>query len=189
MKKTLIYILLAIITLTQTSALSANADALKSTQHLIAAETQEIPKPDAYQQPIIPKPTFLPGPSENQQEDYRANNDPSKVGGLRLFVIQILPRIAIMMIGFVGSLSLVFLLISGFRFATNYGNDEAIDSAKKQAMFSVIGFMLALLSYTIVAILTNIEFVNDNTERTGNESKEQPAPRNNDNNPDKVDYF
>lgn len=167
MKKTLSYILLSFFTglFLATTVCSLNitiARTFDPTENRLIAEDPAVIYDLPYKQPIIPKPNYLPGPEEDQQIDSEET-----IGGGRLFVTTILPRIAVMMIGFVGSLSLAFLVIAGFRFATNYGNDEAIDAAKKQAIFSVLGFLLALLSYAIVAILTNIKFVDDATQRTG----------------------
>ncbi len=62
------------------------------------------------------------------------------------------------MISIVGGMSLIFLVIAGVRFATAYGTDESITKAKDQARYAVIGLVIAILAYTIVRIVSNIEF-------------------------------
>ena len=142
MKKLLIYILLTV-TLT-----------ISMGQLAMAAETDGDLESVGYERPIIPQPQYLPGPSEGQQESSK-----------NVFGEKVLPRLAVMMTGFVGGMALVFLVIAGLRFAVSYGNDESIENAKKQAIFSIIGLLLALLAYAIVTILTNVEFVDDTTNR------------------------
>ena len=60
------------------------------------------------------------------------------------------------MIGFVGSMAFLFLVVAGVRYITAYGDEEAAGNAKNQAIYAVVGLVIALLSYTIVAIITNI---------------------------------
>lgn len=105
------------------------------------------------QQSVIPKPDGIPGIEQNQQAD----------GGLNtrnLLTEQVLPRFAVGTIGFVGTLSILFLIIGGVRFATAYGREEQIESAKKQITWSIAGFLIALLSYTIVSIVVQLDFDN-----------------------------
>lgn len=109
-----------------------------------AALLNKLQDPD-YVQSAIPKPTTLPGP-EGENAD-RASLTSS-----------ILPRIAVGIIGFAGAAALIFLIIGGVRYATAYGEDEAVEKAKKQVMYAIIGFFLAILSYTIVTIITNLNF-------------------------------
>lgn len=120
--------------------ITANADS--SEKVLIAAESD-------YKRTIIPKPDLLPGPDEAEQEGEGVEN---------ILVDTILPYYAVGLVGFVGILSVIFLLIAGVRFATAYGNDESIQKAKDQAKYALIGLLLALLSYTIIRIITNIKY-------------------------------
>lgn len=137
MKKTIIYILLVLITSISTIGITANASSI-------------IAEDSTYERTIIPKPDLLPGPDEATQE--------GQGGAENILIDTILPYFAVGLIGFVGILSVVFLLIAGVRFATTYGDDEAIQKAKDQAMYALVGLILALLSYTIVRIVTNIKY-------------------------------
>jgi hypothetical protein len=109
-----------------------------------AALINKLQDPD-YVPSTIEKPTTLPGPTGDAAD--RASLTSS-----------ILPRIAVGIIGFAGAVALVFLIIGGVRYATAYGEDEAVEKAKKQVMYAIIGFFLAILSYTIVTIITNLNF-------------------------------
>ncbi len=122
--------------------ITANADSSKKV--LIVA------KESTYERTYIPKPDLLPGPDEATQE--------GQEGAENILIDTILPYYAVGLVGFVGILSVVFLLIAGVRFSTAYGNDEAIQKAKDQAMYALVGLVLALLSYTIIRIITNIKY-------------------------------
>lgn len=50
----------------------------------------------------------------------------------------------------IGSLSVVMIIYSGIRYVTSAGNPAGIKSAKDTLMFSVIGLIVAILSYAIV---------------------------------------
>lgn len=115
-------------------------------------DTQETLIAQEFKPTSIPKPELLPGPEPELQEE---------VGTRNLLTDVILPYFAIGMISFVGGLSLVFLIIGGVRFATAYGNEEAITKAKNQVIYSIVGFIVALLSYTIVSIVINLQIEDD----------------------------
>lgn len=58
----------------------------------------------------------------------------------------------------IGAIALTFLVIAGFRLVTNAGNEDVIDKAKKQVIYSVVGILLVLISESLVR---EIFFVND----------------------------
>lgn len=106
--------------------------------------------------PSIPKPDTLPGPTETattKQEGAAAQQSRSMS-----ILISTLHKYAIFLIAGVGSFSFLFLIISGIRFLTVFNNDESIKKAKDQAKYALIGFAIALFSYTIVAIISNLDF-------------------------------
>jgi uncharacterized membrane protein len=105
-----------------------------------------------FTQSTIPKPATIPGPTGG------AGNDALR----KTLVTKVLPRLAVGMIGTVASLALVFLVIAGLRFATAYGNDEVIQKAKKQAIYAIVGLLVALMSYTIVTIVSNFNYTEFN---------------------------
>ncbi|MCX6735232.1 MAG: pilin [Candidatus Peregrinibacteria bacterium] len=114
---------------------------------VVFAETQGAAQD--FKQSVIPRPSTLPGP----------NGDNSTNDALRkTLVSNVLPKIAVILIGSIASLSLVFLIIAGVRFATAYGNDETVQKAKKQAIYAIVGLIISLMSYTIVTIVSNFKY-------------------------------
>lgn len=98
--------------------------------------------------PTIPQPQTLPGQGVETKLD---------------LVQSVLPKYAVGLVGFVAMGALVFLVIAGVRFVTAYGNEEAVETAKKQIIYSIVALLVALLSYTIVSIIINIKFEGDQT--------------------------
>lgn len=96
---------------------------------------------------IIPRPDGLPGPTAAQQA--------SSIRGWFAWVL--LPGWATGLVGFVGSIAFVMLIVSGIRYLTAYTNEEAATGAKKQMIYSIVGLLLAIFSYTIVAIISNLK--------------------------------
>ncbi|MDA1061235.1 MAG: hypothetical protein O3B47_05610, partial [bacterium] len=82
-----------------------------------------------YKFQVIPKPRTLPGPVLEEGKPDSART---------ALVDNILPKYAVSLIGFVGAASLLFLIIAGVRFGMAYGNEEAIEKAKKQVIFALV---------------------------------------------------
>jgi hypothetical protein len=106
-----------------------------------------LPSAFAKQTLTIPDISTLPGPSEAEQEE----------GSRNVIVERIIPRGIVAIVGFVGIAALAFLVISGVRFAMAYGNEENIEKAKNQVIYAIVGFLIALLSYTIVSVIANLD--------------------------------
>ncbi len=136
MKKLTIYILIGLSILMLNLGTTYAADDTES-------ETSE------FSAPIIPKPNYLPGPTPDEQKKSTSRG---------ILIDTILPYFGVMMISFTGGVSLVFLIIGGVRMATSYGNEEAIQKAKDQIKWALIGLGIALLSYTIVNAVIRFEF-------------------------------
>jgi len=158
MKKNLKYIFATIVTVAtaasittiavagiMTAAISATTATTTTTNTAYAADTTT--PPTQIKNPlIIPKPSTLPG---NQSEGTE----------IRSWVInKILPTWTQGMIGFTAALTFLMMVISGFRYLTSYGNEEAATSAKKMLLYSSLGLLLAIFSYAIVSIIINIKF-------------------------------
>ncbi len=63
-------------------------------------------------------------------------------------------------LGVVGLVAVAFLIYGGFRYITSAGNDETAESAKKTIQNAIIGLVVVILSYVIVAIVANF-FINN----------------------------
>jgi len=98
---------------------------------------------------VTPKPDLLPGPLQSTQE--------SAAGVRTWFANKILPAWTQGIVGFVAMIAFAMLIYSGIRYLTAYGNEEAAQSAKKVIIYSLVGLLLALFSYTIVSIIVNID--------------------------------
>jgi hypothetical protein len=56
----------------------------------------------------------------------------------------------------VGLWGVVFVMIGGFKMVIANGNEEAITAAKKTITWAVLGVVVALLSFSIIAIVQNL---------------------------------
>jgi hypothetical protein len=72
--------------------------------------------------------------------------DSDSVPGLLIRLMKILMVL-------LGTVAVIVILIGAFRMITSQGNAESIKSAKSTITWAIIGVVLALLSYSIVAIL------------------------------------
>ena len=155
-KKILTYILVSIISLqfiagAQLVASATETEAIQeATPKILIAEMAD-GKEKPTNKLVTPKPSLLPGPTTATQEQSK---------GVREWLVStILPRWATMLVGFVGTVAFLMLIISGVRYLTAYGNEEAATSARKMIIYSIIGLLLALFSYTIVKIIINLKFL------------------------------
>lgn len=97
--------------------------------------------------PPIAKPTNLPGP---------VFSDPNKRTGQEATTYiteKLLPKVAARMITVIAVASMLGLVFSGIQFYTAMGESDKMQKARRAAVFSVIGLVLALLSFTIVQII------------------------------------
>ncbi len=107
----------------------------------------------------IPEISTLPGPSISEQQS----------GTRNVLIERTLPRFIVTFVGYVAIAALLFLVVSGVRFATAYGNEEGIEKAKNQTIYAVAGFVIAILAYTSVSIIANLKLESD--ESTGSNSQ------------------
>ena len=69
---------------------------------------------------------------------------------------KLLPFVINYAIGAAVALSVIVLILGGYKFMTAYGDQEKQQSAKKTLTYALIGLILALTAYGIVAIVTSI---------------------------------
>lgn len=105
-------------------------------------------------QAILPKPSTLPGPSAEQQQTIKEGEQTQKTGGYGIRVV--IPFIAQASTGFAALAAFFSLLYGGIRYLMAY-DDNAAGEAKKLIMWSLIGLVITLLSYSIVAIIIKIK--------------------------------
>lgn len=90
-------------------------------------------------------------------------NLPSGEANVKYFTQTFIPKIFGWFIASVGVLGLIFILIGGVQFLTSYGNEQGIETAKKTVIYAIVGTIVALLSYTIITIINNLEKFFPNT--------------------------
>jgi hypothetical protein len=93
--------------------------------------------------------------------------NPLPTGDFTTFVLLIMKWI----LGLIGIFAVLFIMIGGFRMITSQGNEEAYGVAKKTVTYAVIGLVVAVLSFSMIAIVenllqANITNVNTTTQTT-----------------------
>lgn len=113
--------------------------------------------------PTIPQPDFLPGPDETADQ----------AAVQSYFRDQAVPGFIAGFMGLLAALALLALIVAGIRFMTAYGNEEAITSAKKMAIWTVVGFGITLLAYAIVTTINTLAFPKVSTENQYTEDDQE----------------
>jgi type IV secretion system pilin len=71
---------------------------------------------------------------------------------------EIIGRVVSMILGLLGSISLLMFIYGGIVWMTAQGNDEKIKKAKNTIVYAILGLIVAFLSYTIVSyLMTTVE--------------------------------
>lgn len=71
---------------------------------------------------------------------------------------KVIPFIIKYMIGLTAALSVVVLIYAGYLYMTAYGDTDKYTKAQKTIMYAIIGLIIAITAYSIVTIVTNIQF-------------------------------
>jgi type IV secretion system pilin len=159
MKKITKYILMIMIVSLAISSLPAYATSLDAPE----GESMQT----AFTPPTIPKPSTLPGPTEAQLKSEDDDKNTVENPGRKILINQLIPKQTATMVGFVGVMTFLFLVISGVRYVMSYGDEEAVGKAKTQMIYAIVALFIALLAYTAVSLIINIEFVgNDVVQQT-----------------------
>ncbi|MDD4351818.1 MAG: pilin [Candidatus Gracilibacteria bacterium] len=58
-------------------------------------------------------------------------------------------------LGFIGLIAVIMFIYGGILYLTAGGNDENTGKAKKAMLYAIVGIIIVLLAYTIVAAVTN----------------------------------
>lgn len=59
------------------------------------------------------------------------------------------------LLAIIGLLSVLYIIIGGFRYVTAHGNEEQAEGAKKTILHAIIGIAVVILSFVIVRIIAN----------------------------------
>ena len=104
------------------------------------------------QVPTITKPDLLPGPEDDSTdpEDHEKFQEYIRTTAIPTFIEGFL--------GLIAGFALLALIYAGIRFLTSYGEEEGITEAKRIATWSIIGFVVTLLAYTVVSAINTLAF-------------------------------
>lgn len=69
---------------------------------------------------------------------------------------ELLVQIVQIFLEFAGAIAVIFLVIGGFQYIASRGNEEAMEKAKKSITAAVIGIVIIVMAYAIVAIINNL---------------------------------
>ncbi len=111
-------------------------------------------------QPVITvKPSTLPGQTANQQQGNTQEGTRAGETTVKSHLLKnVLPNLAVKIIGFASALGLLFLVIAGLRYLVSFGNEDATNNAKTQAIYAIVGLIVAIFSYAIVQIIIGFDF-------------------------------
>lgn len=104
---------------------------------------------------VIGNPINVAGPltalAVDDEEGKEKLQDPlGLVEDKELQLTEILARVARVLMGLVGSLSLLFFIIGGYWLLTSGGKQEQIQKGKQTLVWATIGVVLSLLSFVIL---------------------------------------
>ncbi len=60
----------------------------------------------------------------------------------------------------IGAWAMAFIVIGGFKLVMSQGDEEAVTKAKKSITWAVLGLVVALLAFSIIAIIQNLLGIN-----------------------------
>ncbi|HEY8108917.1 MAG TPA: hypothetical protein VIF43_02830 [Patescibacteria group bacterium] len=58
------------------------------------------------------------------------------------------------LIVFLPTVALLYLIISGYRYMVSQGNQELVEKAKKSLLYAVFGFVVSLVSVTLIILVS-----------------------------------
>ena len=150
-KKFLIITLLSTSLVFNTLIASASTDgsSTQSTTQSSTTQNTENKENQNTQSFGIYKPSKLPGPKFTQE-------NPTTKEKQRTILNQFLPKFSIRLLVFITIASLLGLIYGGFLYISDLGEEQNLEQAKKAITFSIVGLVLAFLSFAIVQIINVI---------------------------------
>jgi len=68
----------------------------------------------------------------------------------------IVQRVLTIAFSLIGGVSLVFVIIGGFRYMMSGGNEESVTQARKTVLYALVGLIVVMLAVAIVNIVLNL---------------------------------
>ena len=95
------------------------------------------------------KPKKLPGPSFSE-------SNPSTKDKQRTILNEFLPKFSIRLLIFITIACLLGVIYGGFLYISDLGEEQNLEQAKKAITYSIVGLIVAFLSFAIVQIINVI---------------------------------
>lgn len=100
-----------------------------------------------------------------------SNPAPGILVGTRSFDV-LLKKFIDIALYFAGGIAVLFLIIGGFRYVTSLGNEEAMEKAKKTITSAVLGIIIIVMAFALVAIINTL-LTKEKEEQTGKTTNSQ----------------
>ena len=71
-------------------------------------------------------------------------------------VLDLMNRVANVLIAFVAIISVIMVIWGGFRYATSSGDPAKVTSARQTLTYGIIGLAVALLAFAVVAFVNSL---------------------------------
>lgn len=84
-----------------------------------------------------------------------ANPAPGQLVNIKNFG-DLLLRFINWLLYFAGAVAVIFLVIGGYQYVASHGNEEAAEKAKKTLTYAILGIIIIVLAFAIVAIVNTL---------------------------------
>lgn len=85
-----------------------------------------------------------------------ATRAPGVIGENGRDLIDYIPIIANTALSLVSAIAVVMIIVTGVRYIVHMGNDEQLQKAQGYFLWSVVGFICVVLSWTIINVLVRV---------------------------------
>lgn len=68
----------------------------------------------------------------------------------------LLGRVVNILLTFAGAIAVIFLIVGGYQYIAAHGNEEAIEKAKKTITGALVGIIIIIISFAVVAIINEL---------------------------------
>lgn len=146
MKKIIIALMIATTTFLSSGIVFADDP---TTEETPATEETTTTPPRGIEDATFSVTEYLKLDDGGQEMGYFEDGEHSPIVALILSVIEFATIV-------IGSIAVILLIIAGFRFMFAQGNDQSLTEAKDMVKYTVIGLIIAFLSYTIVTFIQSV---------------------------------
>ncbi|HEX5430006.1 MAG TPA: pilin [Patescibacteria group bacterium] len=92
------------------------------------------------------------GVQDPNYDSSQPQNPLQQFGNLKVFTEQMIQNILLV----IGAVSLLMIIINGFRYMTARGNDEQVSTARRALTWAIAGLAISLFAYTIVSAVAKL---------------------------------